>query len=123
MEKTKNYSIAWYQIRSSWIRHGLLSNELPRPTRKHTSILAYIPFVLHANFYALISCKSMIYITDVNTYKTYLCFYSKTNEVHQFLNFISLCSSSTTCFGLSYIIRSLRLYIQHQVKQILLTAC
>jgi hypothetical protein len=56
---------------------------------------------------------------------TVFYFCSKTNEMHQFLKFIS--SRSSTLHGLEVfpsIIRSLRVYIQHQVyvKQILLTA-
>ena len=52
-------------------------------------------------------------------------FYSKTNEMHLFLKFILFCSSNLhVSDGFPSIIRSLRLYTQHQVyvKQILLTA-
>jgi hypothetical protein len=56
-------------------------------------------------------------------------FYSETNEMHQFLKFILFCSSIVAIYMFwrvfPSIVRSLRLYIQHQVyvKQILLTAC
>jgi hypothetical protein len=43
-------------------------------------------------------------------------FYSKTNEMHQFLKFILFCSSTLHVSEVfPSIIRSLRLYIQHQV--------
>jgi hypothetical protein len=34
------YSIVWTQIRFTLITHGHLTNELSRPTRKHTAKLA-----------------------------------------------------------------------------------
>ena len=55
-----------------------------------------------------------------------ICFYSKTNEMHQFFKFI-LFLVALHMFRTVFpsIFRSLRLYIQHQVyvKQILLIAC
>jgi len=59
-------------------------------------------------------------------FNTVFYFYGKTNEMHQFLKFISSCSSTLHVSEVfPSIIRSLRVYIQHQVyvKQILLTAC
>jgi len=54
-------------------------------------------------------------------------FYSKTKNMHQFSIFILFLEQHSTCFQTVFpsIIRSLRLYIQHQVcvRQILLTAC
>jgi len=59
--------------------------------------------------------------------KIFKCFYSKTNKMHQFSKFILFFVVALYVFHTVFpsIIRSLRLYIQHQVyvKQILLTAC
>jgi len=83
---------------------------------------------------------SKLSISSENSYKkTYKCeiltfvgpciviyFYSKTNEMRQFLKFILFWSGTLYVSPVfPPIIRSLRLYIQHQVyvKQILLTAC
>ena len=61
-----------------------------------------------------------------NTTNHIFFFYGKTNEMHHFLKFILSCNTTLHVSEVfPSIIRSLRLYIQHQVyvKQILLTAC
>ena len=75
--------------------------------------------------FAIICCAQ--HFTFGNLYKRYCTyFYSKTNQMHNISNLLYF---GTTLYMyrtvFPFIIRSLRLYIQHQVhvKQILLTAC